>query len=108
MINNSPSPSANIYESENWQSTIISGNSGIIAALGLGSSTGEIDLPVKERRCNDRSSEDSEGDTGSGFNPGNISCSNSLTEILVSYLFVGEFAVRILPVSYTHLRAHET
>lgn len=52
-----------------------------MAALGLGSSTGEIESPEIESLCNERSAEDNDGDIGLGFRPGNVSCSNSLDEI---------------------------
>ena len=54
-----------------------------MAALGLGSSTGEIESPEIESLCNERSAEDNDGDIGLGFRPGNVSCSNSLDEILL-------------------------
>ena len=59
-MNNSPSPSAKIYESENCDRTFILGKSGIIAASLLGSSIGETDSPPKEKRCNLRSSDDND------------------------------------------------
>ena len=67
-----------------------------MAALGLGSSTGEIESPEIESLCNERSAEDNDGDIGLGFRPGNVSCSNSLDEILVSYFSPEGITPRIL------------
>ena len=59
-------------------------------------SNGENESPEIESRCNERSAEDNEGDIGLGFRPGNVSCSNSLDEILFPNLSLDGIAPRML------------